>query len=63
MIPQAYKVSHSLCLNNLLQVWLIGNIRYQVRPLIYINRNGEVSHLVRGRKVLGDRKYLMRSVK
>ena len=30
MIHQSYKISHGLCLNNLLQVWLIVNQRDQV---------------------------------
>ena len=42
---------------------LIGNQRYQVPPFRYINCDDEVSLLVRGSKVLGDMKYLMRSVK
>ena len=63
MLPQSYKFSHSHCLNNFLQVWLIGNQRYQVPPLIFINWADEVSHFVRGSKVLGDMKYLMKSVK
>ena len=63
MIPQPYKFSHSLCLNNLLQVWLMGNQRYQVNLFRYSNCSDEVSHLVIERKVLGDMKYLMRSVK
>ena len=41
----------------------MGNQRYQVPLLIYINQAGEVSHLVRGSKVLRDRKYLMSSFK
>ena len=63
MLPQSYTFSHSLCLNNFFQVWLIGNQRDQVPPFIYINWAGEVYHCVRGWKVLGDLKYLMRSVK
>ena len=63
MLPQSYKFYQRLCLNILLQVWLIGNKRDQVPLFRYINRAGEVSHLVRGRKVLGYMKYLMRSVK
>ena len=63
MLPQSYTFSHGLCLNNLLQVWLIGNQRDPVTPFIYINRSDEVSHLVIVRKVLGGIKYLMRSVK
>ena len=63
MLPQSYKFSHGLCLNNFLQVLLISNKRDQVTPFRYINQDDEVSHLVRGRKVIGDMKYLMRSVK
>ena len=63
MLPQSYKFSHGLCLNNSLQVLLIDNQRYQAPPFIYINQDDEVSHLVRVRKELGDMKYLMRSVK
>ena len=63
MLPQSYTFSRGLCLNNFLQVWLIGNQRYQIPPFRYINWADEVSILVRGSKVLGDMKYLMRSVK
>ena len=30
MLPQSYEFSHGFCLNNFLQVWLIGNQRDQV---------------------------------
>ena len=63
MLPQSYKFSHDHFLNNLLQVLLIGNQRYQVPSLISINWDDEVSRLVRGRKELRDMKYLMWSVK
>ena len=63
MLHPSYKFSHGLCLNNFFQVLLIGNQRYQVPLFRYINWSDEVYHLVRGRKVLGDMKYLMRSVK
>ena len=63
ILPQSYKFSHGLCLNNYLQAWLIGNQIDQVIPFRYINRDYEVSHLVRGSKVLGDMKHLMKSVK
>ena len=63
IIPQSYKSSHKLCLDNFLQVFSIGNQRDQVTPFRYINGYDEVSNLVRGRKVLEDMKYLMRSVK
>ena len=60
MLPQSYEFSHSLCLNTFLQVWLIDNQRDKVPPFRYISREDEVSHLVRGRKVLGDMRYSMR---
>ena len=63
MLPQSYKFSHGLCLNNFPQVLLMGNQRDQVPLLIYINWTDEVYHLVRGRKLLGDMKYLIRWVK
>ena len=63
MLPQSCKISHSLCLNNFLQVWLIGNQRDQVPLFIYINQADGVSHLVRLRKFLRGMKYLLRSVK
>ena len=62
MLRQPYKYSHKLCLNDLLQVSLIVNIRDQVPLFRYINWAVEVYHLVIGSKVLGDIKYLMRSV-
>ena len=63
MITPSYNFSHGLCLNSLLQVWLIGNQRDHINPLIYINRSDEVSQFFIRRKVLGDMKYLMNSVK
>ena len=63
ILPQSYKFSHGLCLNNLYQVWLIGNQGYQVPPFRYINWDDEVYNLVRVRKVLGNMKYPMRSIK
>ena len=36
ILPQSYKCSHDLCLNNSLQVLLIGNQRDQVNSLIYL---------------------------
>ena len=63
MLPQSYTFSHGLCLNNLLQVWLIGNQIYQIPPFRCINQADWVSHLVRGRKLIRGMKYLMRSVK
>ena len=63
MLPQSYTFSHGFCLNNLPQVWLIGNQRDQIPLLRYINQADEVPHLVIGRKLTGDMKYLMSSVK
>ena len=63
MLLQFSEFSHNLCLNNFPQVWLICNQIDQVPPLRYIDSNYEVSHLVRGGEVIGDMKYLMRSVK
>ena len=63
MLPQSYTFSHGLCLNNFLQVLLICNQRDQVPPFRYINQADKVSHLFMVMKVLGDIKYLMRSVK
>ena len=63
MLPQSYNFYHRLCLNNFIQVWLIGNQGDWVTMFIYINQSDQVYHLVRGRKVLGDMKYLMRQVK
>ena len=63
MLPQSYKYSLGICLNNFLQVLLIGNQIYQVNPFRYINRDDEVSRLMRGSKVIGDTNYLMSSVK
>ena len=62
MLPQPYNVSHGHCLNNFLQVLLIGNQRDQVPPFRYINQEDEVFNFFRRSKVLGDTKYLMRSV-
>ena len=63
MLPNSYTFSHGVCLNIFLQVWLIGNQRYQVNQFRYINQDDGVSHLVRRRKVLGGTKYPTRSVK
>ena len=54
-------MSHGLCLNNFLQVWLIGVQRDQVTPFIYNDQDVEVTYSVRGGKVLGDMKYLIRN--
>ena len=50
-------------MNDFLQVWLIGNYRYQVLSFTGNNWDDEVYLLIRRRKVLGDMKYLTRSVK
>ena len=63
MLPQYYNFSHGLCLNNFFQFWFIGNQRDQVPLFRYNNQDDEVSHCVRGGKVIGDMKYLTRSVK
>ena len=63
MLPQSYTFSQGLCLNNFLQVLLICNQRDQVPPFRYINQADKVYHLVIVMKVLGDMKYLMKSVK
>ena len=63
MLPQYHKFSQSLSLNNPLQVLLIGNQRDQVPLFIYINHAAGVYSFVRGSKVIGDMKYLTRSVK
>ena len=63
MLPRSYKISHGLCLNDFLQVWFISNQRDHVTPFRYINLNDELYNVIKGRKVLGDMKYLMRSVK
>ena len=63
MLPRSCTFSHGLCLDNLLQVFLIGNQRDQVTPFVYNNRADEVNDLVRGRKLLEVKKYLMGSVK
>ena len=62
MLCQPYKYSHGLCFNDFLQISIIVHIRDQVPLFIYINWAGEVFHLVRGSKVLGDINYLMRLV-
>ena len=53
MLPQSYKFSHGLCLNNSFRFLLIGNQRYQGPPFIYINWVDKVSCLVRGGKSRG----------
>ena len=63
MLPQYYICFHGLFLNNILQVWLIGNQRDRITLFRYINWSDDVYNLVRGRKVIGDMKYLMRPVK
>ena len=63
ILPQSYKLSHGLCLNNPPQVLLLGNQRYQVPLFRYIIWDDEVYHLIRGMKLLGYMKYLIQSVK
>ena len=63
MLPYSCEFSHGLYSNSSLQVWLIGNHRYQIPLFRYINQYDKVSILVIGSKVIGDMKYLMRSVK
>ena len=63
MLHQSYTFSLGFFLNNFPQVWLIGNQRDQVPPFRYINQADRVYRFVRGWKVIGDMKYLMRSVK
>ena len=63
MLPQSHNFCRRLCLNNFLQVWLIGNQRYQVPLFRYINQADDLSRLFIGSKVLGDMQYLMSSVK
>ena len=46
MLPLSYKCSHCLCLNNFLQVLLIGNQRNQVTSFGYINKADEVSNFL-----------------
>ena len=41
----------------------MGNKRYHVPPFICINWGDELSCLGRGRKVLGDMKYFIGSIK
>ena len=33
MLPQSYTFSHGLFFDNFLEVWLIGNQRYQITPV------------------------------
>ena len=63
IFPRAYKISPGLCLNNFLQVLLIGNQIDQATLLRCMNWDNEMYRLVRRRKVLGDMKYLIMSVK
>ena len=56
MLPHSYTFADGFSLNNLLQVWVMGNQRYCVHPSRYINQNDELYCLVRGGKVLGDMK-------
>ena len=59
MLPQSYTFSRGLCLIHFLKFGLIDNQRYQVALFRYITWADEVSHLVRGKKVLGNMKYLI----
>ena len=43
MLLQSYTFSHFLCLNSILQVWLIGNQRDQVNLFRNINWADELS--------------------
>ena len=63
ILPRYYKTSPGRFLNNFHQVWLISNQRDHVTLFRYVNWDDDVSHLVRGRRLLGNMKYLMRSVK
>ena len=63
MLPQSYEFSHGLCLNNFLQVLLVGNQRDQIPPFIYINQDYGVSCFFRRVKGLEYMIYLFRSVK
>ena len=63
MLPQYYKFSHGLCLNNFIQILLIINQGYQVPIFRYIHWAYEESHLIRVNTVIGHMKYLMRSSK
>ena len=62
MLTQYYKISHCVCLNNFLQVWLISNQRDPVNLFRYINWANEVPPLVRERTVVVDINCLMRLV-
>ena len=53
MLSHSYPFCHVLCLNFLLQVWLIGNQRDQVSLFRYINQADEVSHLLEEVKYWG----------
>ena len=59
MFLQSYECSHGLCLDNFLQVLLIVNQIDWVPPFRYINRGGDVSHSVLGRKILWYMKCLI----
>ena len=63
ILPQYYRFSHGLFLNNSRQVWFIGNQRDVVPMFRYINHSYKVYRLVIRKKVLVDKKYLMRPVK
>ena len=59
MLPQSYDNVRGIYLNNVLQVWLIVNQRYQVPLFRCINWDDEVSHLVKERIVRGDMRDLI----
>ena len=46
MLPQPYTFSHGDCLNNFLQVWVIGTQIDPVHPFRYINQDDGVSHFI-----------------
>ena len=47
MLPQSYRISHGHCLNNPLQVLLIGNQRDQLTLFKGINQDDEVFCLLK----------------
>ena len=53
MLPQSNAFSHGLSLNNVSNVWLIGNLSDQVLLFRYINQDDKFYPLVVGRKLLG----------
>ena len=63
MLPQFYKFSHGLCLNNFLQVCLNCNQRYQVFLFRHVDWADGVYHFCERIKSDRDMKSLMSSVK